>query len=80
MIEQIKKHESVASISKPMNGKIFINLVGQQRHMRGDSSTKIWMEESTEKLFWKMGKGTCSSQFNADLDALKEYFEITRKY
>jgi hypothetical protein len=80
MIEKIKASEAVENVSKELKGKIFINLIGQQRHMKGDSSSKIWLDVDAEKIYWKMGKGTCSSSFNESLEKFKEEFEITRQY
>lgn len=84
MQHEIMFHPSVESYNTfcPVaNGKInrtYLNLHGCRKDYRGDKNTKVFIDNNTGKIYYKQGKGICSSEFVASLEELKEDFPMER--
>lgn len=78
---QITEHAAVRQFKeyvKPNIDRVYLTLVGYNKGFNGDRNSKIYFDRKTQKLCWEMGKGYCSSEFQASLDALKAAFDVTR--
>lgn len=70
-ITEIRALEMVASANE-WKDRIYINLKGNGGNFAGERNSKIWVKDG--KLNVEIGKGICSSEWNASLKALKAVF------
>ena len=70
-INEIRDLEMVASANE-WKDRVYINLKGNGGNFAGERSSKIWVKNG--KLNVEIGKGICSSEWNASLKALKAVF------
>lgn len=70
-INEIRDLEMVA-IANEWKDRIYIKLKGNGGNFAGERNSKVWVKDG--KLNVEIGKGTCSSDWNASLKALKAVF------
>ena len=78
--EQILEHAAVANFKefvKPNINRVYLTLTGYSARFNGDRNTKVYFDRKSQKIMCEMGKGICSSEFNASLTAL-ETFGVSR--
>ena len=79
--EQILEHAAVANFKefvKPNINRVYLTLTGYSARFNGDRSSKVYFDRKTQKIMLEMGKGICSSEFNASLTALETTFGVSR--
>ena len=77
---QILEHAAVADFKefvRPNINRVYLTLTGYSARFNGDRNTRVYFDRKTQKIMLEMGKGICSSEFNASLTAL-ETFGVSR--
>ena len=76
-IDQIIAHPAVIQAKAWEMGSLkrtYLTLAGYDRSYSGDRNAKVYVDHKMGKLVIEMGKGICTTAFNASLAELKAAF------